>query len=205
MDLAIVDLDGTLVRLHIDWKSVEKLIQEISKGSTKTFLGFVARYWGSPVFWKIHSAVEEMELRAVESMEVLDDAPTFIRILKSMARIAIVTMQSRRACIEALKKLGVADTVDAVITREDCSTRFEQIARALKMFSPDRAVLIADKVLDAFAAYANRVKPIIVVRETRCVEPWWGDNIFEDLEVIGAEIVSSLGEAIEVIKRIWSR
>ena len=119
--LLVFDLDGTLVSLPIDWKPVEDAIYKVSRGTTRFFLGFLANFYGSKEFWDIHQMVEELEMRAIDRLTVLDNAVEIVKYASTRFTIAIATMQSRRACITVLEKLGLTSIGNAITTREDMS------------------------------------------------------------------------------------
>ncbi len=198
--LLVFDLDGTLVSLPIDWKPVEEAIQRISGGATRFFLGFLANFYGSKEFWEIHQMVEELEMKAIDKLAVLDNAIEVVKRASTYFTVAIATMQSRRACISVLERLGLTSVVRTVITREDAGTRIDQLRKLLTRVgtAPEEAIFVGDKVLDAIAALMVGIKPILVLRDVK--NPWFtpNDNILEDLEALRIPIARNLEEALGI-------
>ncbi len=198
--LLVFDLDGTLVSLPIDWRPVEEAIQRISGGVTRFFLGFLANFYGSKEFWEIHQMVEELEMKAIDRLMILDNAIEIVKRASTHFTVAIATMQSRRACISVLEKLGLTSIVRAIITREDAGTRIDQLRKLLTRLgtAPEEAIFVGDKVLDAIAALMIGIKPILVLRDVK--NPWFtpNDNILEDLEALRIPIARNLEEALSI-------
>ncbi|MCS7111004.1 MAG: HAD-IA family hydrolase [Ignisphaera sp.] len=200
----VFDIDGTLVMLPIDWNAIVSEISRISNGGAKTFLGFVARYYNTKEFWHIHKLLEEEELRAAESMRILDGAPNYIEGLCGVMRIGFVTMQSRKAARRILEKLGLTKCVDALVAREDAPTRATQLSVVLSSLGVERkdVVFVGDKVGDAIAAIVNNISAVIVLRNPVSMRISETDYLDEDLEVFGIPIVRSFSEAVEVVKKL---
>jgi len=202
--LLAFDLDGTLVRLPIDWRVVESNIEKISRGQTRSFLGFLARFYNTREFWEIHQLVERLELEAVEKLEVLDHADVVVRDASKYFEIAIVTMQSRYVCRIILRKLGLENLVKYIVARDDAGTRVDQLRQLLSIAgkTPRETIFVGDKVLDAFSALMLRINPILVLRTVS--NPWFtpSDNILEDLEALQIPVVNSLREALDLALRL---
>lgn len=200
----ILDIDGTLVMLPINWSMVVSEINRISRGTIKSFLGFIARYYNTEEFWYIHGLVEEEELRALEGMKILDNASNHIEKLCNAVKIGFVTMQSRRAAVKIIDKLGLTRCTDTLITREDAPTRVAQLSITLNRLGVERrnVVFIGDKVGDAIAAIVSGISAVIVMRNPVCMKISETDYLDEDLEVFGITIVESFNEAVEFIRKL---
>ena len=206
IEALIFDIDGTLVILPIDWGRIVDEIRRVSNGGARTFLGFVARYFNSDGFWYIHRVLEEEELRAVEAMEVLDSAPSYIEGVCGVKRIGFVTMQSRVAAQEILKRLKLDRCIDVLITREDAPTRALQLSIAINRLGvePRKTLFIGDKIADAIAAIINNINAIIVMRNPIDMRISDTDYLDEDLEVFGIPIAKSLSEAMEIARKLYN-
>ena len=202
VEAVILDVDGTLVLLPINWDHVMRIIAE-EKCSAQTFLGFVAKCFGTESFWRVHEFVKRLELEAVEKMVVLDNSPEVMKRLCRSYRVALVTMQSMEAAKAVVSKLGLDNCVEVVISREYARNRVEQVAKAIKLLGvePSKTLFIGDKVLDGFAAYANGVRGVVIMRGNICTKVSDTDLIDEDLDALGVVVVRSLWEAIEVAER----
>lgn len=206
IEAVIFDVDGTLVILPIDWNRIVSEVRRISNGSAKTFLGFIARYHGTEKFWYIHKLLEEEELRAIEDMKILDNAPSYVTNLCNVKKVGFVTMQSRKAAEEILRRLGLAKCVDVLVTREDAPTRAIQLSIALNRLDvePSTTLFIGDKIGDAIAAIVNSTNAIIIMRGPVNMRVSDTDYLDEDLEVFGIPIVKSFDEAIELARKLFN-
>jgi phosphoglycolate phosphatase-like HAD superfamily hydrolase len=203
----LLDIDGTIVLLPVDWSKVLARIR--SEGiEVTTFLGFVARYHGTDVFWRIHRYLEFLELEAVDKLTILDNAEDLLKRVCKEIDIGFITMQSRTAAEKIISKLGI-DKCDNFLgilsTREDSSTRIEQVAKAVKAMNvlPGEVLFIGDKVLDAIAAIVNGVKAIVVLRNLVSNRISDTDYIDEDLEVVGVRIARDLMEALRIARDLY--
>jgi len=200
---AILDLDGTLVRLPIPWSRFYEELKSLT-GTEMKFLEFVSKYFGTPPFWRAHRYLEALELEAVEYMQVYEDTYEFLDFVrKSFKTLAIVTMQSASACMKILEKLGLVNNVSMFVTRECAPTRIDQISLVVKALGidPSKCIFVGDKVLDGFAAYLNGVKPFIVIRRMDSLRISDSDDLEEDLSCLGVRVVRSLREIIDILKK----
>lgn len=203
VEAIIFDIDGTLALLPINWSMVMDAVRR-EFCYANSFLGFVNRCYGTESFWRIHSFVEELELKAIENLVVLDDSPKILSMLCRRYLIGFVTMQSRAAGLQVLRRLGVDICTKTLVSREDARNRIEQIAFAVKAIgvSPSKTLFIGDKILDAFAAYINGLRAIVILRNSRGLRISDTDYLDEDLEVLGIPIAKSLLEAIEIASQL---
>ncbi|MEM1645028.1 MAG: NIF family HAD-type phosphatase [Ignisphaera sp.] len=204
----IFDIDGTLVLLPIDWSRVIARIRDEENVSTSTFLGFIAKYHGTEVFWRIHRFLEDLEIDAANKLIVLDNSDEILKKLCKRIDIGFITMQSRSAAKKILSNLGIdkcENNLGILSTREDAATRVEQLAKALKVLNvgPKEVLFIGDKVLDAIASIINGVNVVVILRNLVSKRITDTDYIDEDLEVLGVQIAHNLVEAIQIAKRIY--
>jgi len=204
----IFDIDGTLVLLPIDWSMVIARIRSEENVSALTFLGFIAKYHGSEVFWRIHRFLESLEINAVDRLVILDNSSEILRKLCGRIDLGFITMQSRSAAKKVLSKLEIdkcENNLGVLSSREDAATRVEQIAKVLKVLNanPKEVLFIGDKVLDAVASTINGINAIVILRNLKSTRITDTDYIDEDLEVLGIPIAHNLGEAIRIAKEIY--
>lgn len=209
IDVVIFDLDGTLVLLPINWEEIMTRIRSIPSIEAKSFLGFVARYHGSTIFWDIHRYLEDIEITVVDNLTILDDADKMLQNLCQRIPIGFITMQSRSAAKRILVKLGIdkcKNNLGILSTREDASNRVEQLAKAIKTsgIEPSKVLFIGDKVLDAIAAIVNKVNSILILRNAVSMRISSTDYLDEDLEVLGVYVVSNLFDAFRIIKEVYN-
>uniref|UniRef100_A0A7C5TGM8 HAD family hydrolase n=1 Tax=Ignisphaera aggregans TaxID=334771 RepID=A0A7C5TGM8_9CREN len=204
IETIIFDIDGTLVLLPINWDRITSEIRRVSNGNAKSFLGFLAKYHNSEQFWYIHRILEEEEIRAVNNMMILDDLSN-IKSFCNVKKIGFVTMQSRRAAEEIVRRLELDKCLDILVTREYAATRAMQLSIAINKLGvePRNTLFIGDKIADAIASILNNINAIIVMRNPISMRISDTDYLDEDLEVFGIPIARSLREAIEIAKKLY--
>ncbi len=198
----VFDLDGTLVKLPVDWNSVVQQLSEVVGKKVNSVLGVLNQYFNTSLYSRINKVLEVHELKSINELEILDNSVSLLRKLSNRYRISIVTMQSRRVAREVVHRMGISDIIDTILTREDARNRIEQLSYLLKILDvPSQNVLfIGDKVLDVIAAYVNNVRSVIVLRGRVNRLFTETDDVLEDLEVLDAIIVNNLWGLLEYIE-----
>lgn len=198
----VFDLDGTLVKLPVDWNSVVQQLSEVVGKKVNSVLGVLNQYFNTSLYSRINKVLEVHELKSINELEILDNSVSLLRKLSNRYRISIVTMQSRRVAREVVHRMGISDIIDTILTREDARNRIEQLSYLLKILDePSQNVLfIGDKALDVIAAYVNNVRSVIVLRGRVNRLFTETDDVLEDLEVLDAIIVNNLWGLLEYIE-----
>jgi len=204
----IFDIDGTIVLLPIDWNSILIKIKSLSPVSTKTFLGFISRYYGSNEFRYIHKYLEIVENSAIDAMTILDNADELLKKICKYIPIGFVTMQSRSAAEKIVYRMELYNCdkfLGVLASREDASNRVEQLAKAIRSIdiNPNEVLFIGDKILDGIAAIVSKMNGIVILRNPRTFRISDTDYIDEDLEAVGIPIATNLAEALAIAKDIY--
>lgn len=208
IDHIIFDIDGTLVLLPIDWKNVVARIRAMPNIVTKSFLGFIAKYYGSSEFWYIHRYLEDIENKAIDNIIVLDNADNIIQALCNKIHVGFITMQSRSIAQKIIARLGLdrcINNLGILSSRDDASNRVIQLSKAIKILTTEsnKVLFIGDKILDAIAGIVNNVNTIVVFRGLNNMQISATDYIDEDFESLGVYIAKSLGEALQIARDIF--
>lgn len=170
MRLVILDIDGTLVRTNIKWSELRRKVGEILGISIQ---GPIAKYLNSMNLDSRKLAeVEAMIIEAeLKSLERVRQDPELIQILKSLKskgiKVVVVTLRSKKTATPLLKKLGIIDLLDLVLTREDSIDREEQLRIALERTAVKAyaAVFFGDIENDLRAGESVGIKTILVPRK----------------------------------------
>ena len=181
----ILDLDGTLVNIPVDWAAVRSEFAAIAGEPIE----------GKPLFQEVQrvvaakpgtkesvlSMIESHELRAVESTKPMPGAVDLLYSLFEVSKLALVTLQSRRVCDEILRRNKLLDLFEAVVTREDSLDRAVQLEAALNRLRvrPGEALFIGDRLNDVVCAKKVGL-PVALVGRDGPVEPS-PDYSFADL------------------------
>ena len=191
-EAVVFDFDGTLFALPVDWKAVRKDL-EASYGNA---------FGESPIFVRLRElseseptalprlfeVIDSYESKAVEGASPVGGSLALIAKASKNRRLALVTMQGRRACESVLERFGVRGRFSAVVTREDSLSRREQILSACRALGarPQQALFVGDKRSDLDDGRAAGTRVALVGRRAR---PEWGaDYYFEDPEGLASVV-----------------
>ena len=154
----IFDLDGTLVSIPVDWTAVRDEFAALAgeQISGKPLFQEVQRVITAKPALKesILTAIESHELRAIESVKPMPGAVELVYSLFEVSKLALVTLQGRRACNEILRKHKLTDLFEAIVTREDSLDRSTQLEAALNRLGvrPRNAFFVGDRINDVVSA-----------------------------------------------------
>ncbi|QQG48928.1 MAG: HAD family hydrolase [archaeon] len=164
----VFDLDGTLVRLPVDWDAVRARL----KALFETDSAFV------PLFesLKEHLALEpgkrtlafgvvdEAEAKAAAACEPVGGALELVKKLGAKSSVGLVTMQGRRAVDRIAEDHGLVHAFAARATREDSLDRAEQLGLVLQKMSATAAgtLFVGDRANDAVAGRKAGVRVAII-------------------------------------------
>lgn len=167
MKLIIFDLDGTLIKLSVDYN---KLRQELYK------------VFGDPLVFRsiykflinlskedralAYRIIDNYEMRAVNKMQVNKDLKYVFRITRHLKK-AIVTFQGLRPSQKILDLIGIKEEINLLVTREHTLDRKRQIMYVVDKlgFNLSNIGFIGDQISDEEAARALGIKYAIVGRE----------------------------------------
>lgn len=206
---ALFDVDGTLVSFEFDVQGTRKaLLEEMqSRGfevgglglrfPTQTILDAAKGQAGEGRKYnafrrRAYSILDKFEIESAATTSVFPGTRDELQYLKSRGiRLAILTNSGRKASSEALKKAGIGDCFEFVLTRDDTETmkpRPEGIMKAVEMLRiPSTSVYyVGDSVYDIIAAKGAGVKVVSVAT---------GNYTIEKLRDEGSDfVVSSITE-----------
>ncbi len=213
---AIFDLDGTLVTFDLDIQEWRRVLLDLlrRRGYDVSGLNLTtptqdildsARSQAGPdnhgAFESLRreafATLDGLETEGAASASVFPDAVETLRELKSKGvRLCILTNSGRKAAAESLKKSGLGDFFEFVLTRDDTETmkpRPEGLARAVALLGvdPGEAFYIGDSRYDIIAAKQAGVRSVAVAT---------GNYTAEKLTEIGADfVIASLSELRKVL------
>jgi phosphoglycolate phosphatase-like HAD superfamily hydrolase len=156
--LFIFDLDGTLVRFDIDWNALKIRIRAMlgTDDPLSPLLPSIERLVRDPrLMRRVYGLLDEAELAATRGFVPDDGVIRLFERLKTADRnVALVTLQGRAPAVEALARLGLAGFFDLILTRDETTSREEQIIMAVRRLAvpAGQTIVIADKPADMAAA-----------------------------------------------------
>ena len=187
----IFDLDGTLVRLPIDWRRVLNTIEEMLGTKIKSLIGLYAEIWGTKTYEAVSRKVEEFEIESLDKMEILDDSPRLLKSLSTKYFIGLVTFQSRKVARKIIERIGIDEVMMA--TRDDSPTRADQISLVISSttLNPSDFLVVGDRLNDVYSALRVGCNAVLVDRI--------GRNLQNEKKFI---VIRNLKDLPKIIKEI---
>lgn len=165
----IFDLDGTLVKLPINWDSVRRKVRELLKTDhplKPLGVGVYEVTRNNPkLMVKAFKLIEFEELKAAEKAKYDSELYEMIKNLKKLGlKLGLVTLQGVKPATIVLRKLNIIDFLDIIVTREKSIYRVEQLKIALKKLNvePEETLFVGDTAWDREAGSSLGCKTLIV-------------------------------------------
>ncbi|MDG6225207.1 MAG: HAD family hydrolase [Candidatus Thermoplasmatota archaeon] len=182
-----MDLDGTLVRMKLDLRSIRKELG-IPEGDTLAYIRSLPKEKGDEVL----SLIADREREAAEKAELMPGAKDLLKFCKERGvKVVIITRNSANAAHRTLEVLGLG--VDLVIAREHANPKPspEPINLALNHFGlkPYEMAYVGDYLYDIQAGKAAGIKTVLVTGHESAAE-WENladftvDDLYEVMELM---------------------
>lgn len=195
----VFDLDGTLIRLSIDFPGMKRRMIAILEAHgtprcllspTETTVATMAkaeRIWEEQgtsegerrrIRAEIDEVMNQTELEAIPTVEEVEGAAEAVRRLKEMGyNIAVLTRGHHAYAVEALRKAGMLGYFDVVLGRGE-TPRPKPYAEALQHttelmgLSLDEVIFVGDHPIDSTCAENACVRFIAVLSGSTKKEAW---------------------------------
>ncbi len=151
IEAVIFDLDGTLVRLPIDYETLFNEFKRILQvPEVRPLVETLSKLDGQPRE-AVFKAWDRAEL-AVEVNATLNEKGMILYKRFSNKRKVLVTLQGKAVVQEILKRQGL--TFDFMLTREDSLFRTDQLTKAIKKLKaePKHILFVGNTESDGTAA-----------------------------------------------------
>ncbi len=160
LKLIIFDLDGTLVKIPINWSKLrDKMCLKVGKSRTFNVMSLIAKNRD------IDKEVRRIEIEASRKVKINKDIIELLLRLKRLGiSIALATKQCREAAYMIVENSKAENIFDIIMTRDDHLLKKEQIRKIITKLDiePDLAVMIGDSIVDYYAACRNYMRFIAV-------------------------------------------
>jgi len=165
----ILDLDGTLIPSLVEWDELRLRVSSMLKvppGMLKP-LGerLLSMHLDDAMRRRIFKLIEEYELKAVDKLDsskLMDRSRLLLDARRRGFTVVVVSMRSSKTLKAALERLGIQGLVDATISRDQASSRKEQLLLVLSELRPRCAVFVGDSEGDENAGKSVGVPTVIV-------------------------------------------
>ncbi|MEM1508452.1 MAG: hypothetical protein QW291_03130 [Thermofilaceae archaeon] len=156
----VFDLDGTLVSLPVDWRTVRAILQK--KNLAKPWEGVteaLRRLWitDKEKYEVASSVVEENELKAIKAAKPLVKPSVFNNL---PLEIKVATLQTSRSAKEILRKTGFTKLCEHIIGRDDDVGPYKE-AMFLNICK-EGAIVVEDNLRNAVCAKRSGRLPVLV-------------------------------------------
>lgn len=185
----VMDFDGTLFSLPVDWKAVRRELAPLAGVPTEGVSVFkvVKEAIGieAGLRERLFSLLDSYEIPAAEEATPIDGA------LETLARLggqrtALVTMQGPAACRRVLTRYSAAPYFSVILTREDSLDRGAQLTMALRAMNVAAAevLFVGDKLSDVEAGKRTGVTVAVVGGSEK--EAWGADLLIPNVAALGS-------------------
>lgn len=170
--LFIFDLDGTIVKLPINWTEVKKKIRKILKTNhplTPLIPSIEELVADSELKKRIYKTIDNEEIKVVKKLKFDEEIVKVFKTLKKLGyKLVLVTLQGHKPAIEALNRLNIREYFDLIISRDENKNREEQIKIALRTMNvePTKAIIVADKFKDMSVARKLGCKSMAITEKS---------------------------------------
>jgi len=153
----IFDIDGTLIKLPINWDEVRSKVRKLLNTShpLRPLATSIPEVVGDnlELLNRVFKVIEYEELKAIEKYDFSTKANVrklFKCISSKGIKIGIVTLQGMKPATKILEKLDVKQYVSVLVTREFSVYRKEQLLAAINTLNvkPSEVVFVADSPWD---------------------------------------------------------
>jgi HAD superfamily hydrolase (TIGR01549 family) len=167
----IFDLDGTLVRLPIQYDLIQNNLKKIfnTQDEFKPLIAAVvssAKGDSSKLSEAFESICQE-ETKAADELEIIESAFEVLQFFKSkQLKLGLVTMQCRKAVEKIMPKFE-QNVFSSIISRDESYDRKEQIEKTLEklVLASDEALVVGDRIHDIVSAKKVGCRAILVNRD----------------------------------------
>ena len=152
IDLVIFDLDGTLIRIPVRYDFLRNELKEQFQIEGEFFLipTILNKTKGNEKLKK--SAFDFIcteEYRAIDELVAYEGAVELLRDLHVMnKKLALVTLQCRKAALKILDVLNMKDLFSNIFTREDYTNRYDQIINTMDVLKINQTqpLMVGDRI-----------------------------------------------------------
>jgi phosphoglycolate phosphatase len=169
----VFDMDETLLSLDVDWGEAKKAVsefikmrygKEISPASFSRLFNSIADKLGKDAFKEASKVMDSYEREGIKNLSINETSMSILKKAKDQGKLVIVYSSNSKSSIRgALKKIGVIDKIDLIVTRDDVSRikpEPEGMVMIMKKFKldPEETIFIGNSPGDQGAARSQNVR-----------------------------------------------
>jgi len=168
----IFDLDGTLIRLPINYPRLLQRLQDLfgTKEELKPLMPSISRLANKndSLLREAFQIMTDEESIVINNFEIINGAQEILTYFKEQGFIlGLVTMQGRQIVQMILDKLAPS-IFEQIITRDESNDRLEQIQKTIQNCALDhnQTIVVGDRIHDAECAKKCGCIPILFKEES---------------------------------------
>lgn len=174
-EVIIFDLDGTIIKLDVDWKALKRELHEYFISTYGVSINFTplshglyeVRKLGSEASNKAYGIIEKYETKKIDSAKPIQPMIELAKTLSPKKKLAIFSSNTRETVVSALKKIGLYGTFELIVGLEDANRpkpNPEALFLILNYFGVPRskAIFIGDDEVDLEAGRKSGVRTLVL-------------------------------------------
>lgn len=116
----LFDMDGTLIRMKLDFKKMRADLEDIIGNMEGSILESISKIEDKKLRKKALEYIEDQEKEAADKSEIIDGSMECLKYLKERnIKIGIITRNNRESTLLSAKKTKILDYLDVIISRDD--------------------------------------------------------------------------------------
>jgi phosphoglycolate phosphatase-like HAD superfamily hydrolase len=141
--LFVLDFDGVITTLDIDWKLLKENISQFLNLDIHSFTSFFEEKYGSQDFERVSEIVKRKELEAIKVSEPYSDVLPALELLEKRAsRTYVASMQSIDVLEDFLRRFQLHHFFKAVLGRENGGSKKAQLAEIKQREQSERKGIV---------------------------------------------------------------
>jgi pyrophosphatase PpaX len=131
--LFIFDLDGTIVKLKVDWSKLKKVLEDRFSNlyeescefeSVSTCLSYIVSKNDKEELLNFIDIIRDFELNKIETTEIIPETVNFIQNpdqfgISENVKFAVLSLNTRETIRKSLKIAGIENKFEMIVGRED--------------------------------------------------------------------------------------
>jgi phosphoglycolate phosphatase len=180
-ELLIFDLDGTIVKLAVDWQALKKLLSNrYSKrynnacqfNSISTCLSYIVSEDDEKELLRFFDIIRKHELENISESKIIRETVYFIKHKEDFGvspdvKFAVLSLNTRAAIKESLKQTDLGEEFDYIVGREDVRRWKPEPEGLLEILDhydmpKDKALYIGDMQKDMVTGKNAQVDAVLI-------------------------------------------
>ena len=145
-DLLVLDFDGVVTKIELDWYRVRREISSILNIKIESFTRFFEENFGTITYKLVSDLLEKYEREALQNAKPYPDVEPTVKLFQGNSIIA--TMQTETLVIEFLEKYNLRSYFRKILGRNRFCSKASQLSYIKSVFGDqyNRIIFIDDSI-----------------------------------------------------------